>query len=236
MCYIPQYKYLLFIVDKNPNIQIYISNSRNEFKLETILIGHSNDVISILNLTNGNLASHSKDQTIRIWDMITFQQIIVLKFDFKFSYSSFTQLYDESIIFAIEEYTIKLFNLEKNEFSHSFHCESKPISYFQIPDKRLIISCDDRNVRIYKPPNYENFTYFAKYHSKIYSYLLIDQERLLIGSKDCTIKLLYLGYNQHFEKIGEHSACVGCIKQCYKYNKIISISWDNSCKIWVIGN
>ena len=234
MCYIPQYKYLIFIVDKNSNIQIY--NSNNEFKFETLLIGHSDDLISILNLTNGNLASYSKDQTLRIWDMITFQQIIILKYDIKFSYTSFTQLYDNNIIFAIEEFTIKLFNLEKYEFINSFHCDSKPISYFQIPDKRLIISCDDRNVRIFKPPNYENFTYFAKFNSKIYSYLLIDQERLLIGEKDCNIKILYLGYNKHFEKIGEHSACVGCIKKCYQYNKIISISWDNTCKIWAIGN
>ena len=236
VCYIPQVKYLVFIVDKNPNIQIYNTNSINEFKFETLLIGHSDNLISILNLSNGNLASYSKDQTLRIWDMITFQQKIILKFDIKYSYSCFTQLYDNSIIFAIEEFTIKLYNLEKDEFSHSFHCKSKPISYFQIPDKRLIISCDDSYVRIYKPPNYENFTYFAKYNSKIYSYLLIDQERLLIGEKDCNIKLLYLGYNEHFEKIGEHPACIGCIKKCYKYNKIISISWDNTCKIWAIGN
>ena len=236
MCFIPQFNYLVFIVDKSPNIQIYNMKILNEFKLETILLGHSDDLIYILNLNNGNLASYSKDQTLRIWDMVTFQAQIILKFDIKFSHTCFTQLYYNEIIFAIEEFTVKLFNLEKNEFSKSFNCNSKPISYFQLPDKRLIISCDDRTVRIYKPPNYDNFTYIPKYNSKIYTYLLIDQERLLIGNKDCSIILLYLNYNEHFEKIGEHSACVGCIKKCINNNKIISISWDNTCKIWAIGN
>ena len=111
------------------------------------------------------------------------------------------------------------------------------MNYFELPDKRLIISSDDYYVRILKPPEYKEVTYlFNKKRTKIYSFLLLDKKRLLVGLKDYSIQIIYLNDKTHKNSItiASHFSPIGTLVKTT--DRVISISWDNVVKIFLIGD
>jgi WD40 repeat protein len=65
------------------SIRIWNTNKPNE-PLK-ILIGHENEVLSLVNLSDGNIASGSKDKTIRIWNITSGDTIKILNCDYPIS-------------------------------------------------------------------------------------------------------------------------------------------------------
>jgi len=59
-------------------IVIWQKTSEISFKLSNTLTGHTDRVISLVVLPNNMFASTSGDKSIRIWDQITFQCILIL--------------------------------------------------------------------------------------------------------------------------------------------------------------
>ena len=53
------------------------------------------------------------------------------------------------------------------------------MNFFELPDKRLIISSDDYSVKILKGPDYKEMVMLFKKRIKIYSFLLLNKNRLL---------------------------------------------------------
>ena len=71
------------------------------------LKGHTGMIFDLIKLQNGNLASGSSDDTVRIWDMANYQSLAILKGHTDFVYALFelpqeilvSGGYDESIMF-----------------------------------------------------------------------------------------------------------------------------------------
>ena len=115
------------------------------------------------------------------------------------------------------------------------------MNYFELPDKRLIISSDDYYVRILKPPEYKVVTFlFNKQRTKIYSFLLLDKKRLLVGLKDNSIQIIFFNDKTHKNNnpIASHYSPIGSLVKTNdsKNNRVISISWDNVVKIFLVGD
>ena len=241
IAFIKKYKILALIIE-NYN-EIYLFNIYTKQALYDKLIGHKKEVLEIISLKNDDLASYGKDFTIRIWNMKHFQNVTTINVEIQKNHIYFKQLLYGNLIFATNKQTIKIIKLPEYEFLPDIKAVSSPIDYFQLPDKRLIIASDDYYIRIYEPPDYINFTLLSKSRQKIYSFVLLDINRVLIGIEDNgAYSLNILKWGDKGDKItrydlgnqGFRSPIGSMVKT--KNKRVITISWDNLIKIFIIGN
>ena len=229
-------KNLLCLIIKNCK-DIYLFDIINKEALKDKLIGHKKEVLDILTLKNDNLASYGKDSAIRIWNIKNFQNITTINTEIKKYYIYFTQLLYGNLIFATDESIIKILKFPEYEFEKDITSIPSPMNYFELPDKSLIISSDDYYVRILKPPEYKvvNFL-FNKIRTKIYSFLLLNKKKLLVGLKDNSIQIIFLDDKNYKNSaaIASHFSPIGTLVKAN--DRVISISWDNVVKIFLIGD
>ena len=84
-------------------------------------------------------------------------------------------------------------------------------------------------IRILKPPEYKVVTFlFNKQRTKIYSFLLLDKKRLLVGLKDNSIQIIFFNDKTHKNNnpIAWHYSPIGSLVKTNdsKDNRVISIS------------
>ena len=236
MAFVSKYNILCLIIEECKDI--YLFDIIKKEGLREKLIGHKKEVLDIMTLKSGELASYGKDFAIRFWNVKRFQNVCTINVEIKKYYIYFTQLLYGNIIFATGESVIKIFKLPENEFDKDINSVPHPMNYFELPDKRLIISSDDFHVRVLKPPEYKEIMFlFNKKRTKIYSFLLLDMDRLLVGLEDYSIQIIYLSDKTH-KNIISHLSPIGSLVKTNdnKNNRVISISWDNVTKIFLLGN
>lgn len=169
-----------------------------------------------------------------------FQNVTTINVEIKKYYIYFTQLYYGNLIFATEKDTIKILELPEYEFLPDIKTTSTPINYFELPDKRLIIASENYLIHIYEPPDYSKFTVLSKSRQKIYSFVLLDMNRLLIGIEEKGIHSLNIlnwkGKGHKVTKVmqGFRSPIGSIVKT--KNKRVITISWDNLVKVFIVGN
>ena len=240
IAFVKKYNILALIIE-NYN-EIYLFNVKTQKALPEKLIAHKKEVLEIIALKNSNLASYGKDQTLRIWNMKHFQNVTTINVEMKKYYIYFTQLYYGNLIFASDNFTIKRIKLPEYEFLPNITGASRPINYFEMPDRKLLIASDDYYLRIYEPPDYTKFIVFSNSRHKIYSFLLLDLNRLLIGIEERQHSLNILKWRDKGKKItrnllgdlGFRSPIGSIIKT--KNKRVITISWDNLIKVFIARN
>ena len=241
IAFIKKYKILALIIE-NYN-EIYLFNVKTQQALSEKLIAHKKEVLEIISLKNDDLASYGKDHTLRIWDMKHFQNVTTINVEIQKYYIYFKQLLYGNLIFATDKQTIKMIKLPEYEFQPSITAVSPPINYFELPDKRLIIASEDYFIRIYEPPDYIKFTLLSRFRQKIYSFLLLDMNRLLIGIEEngtYSLNILkWIGKGQKITRtilsnLGFRSPIGSIVKT--KNKRVITISWDNLIKVFIVGN
>ncbi len=239
IAYIKTYKILALIIE-NYN-EIYLFDIKNQGSLSKTLIGHKKEVLEILTLKNDFLASYGNDFTLRIWNMKHLQNVTTINVQIKKSYIYFTQLHYGNLIFTTDNKTIKLLDIKLYEFLPDIKVDSSPINYFELPDKRLIIASEDYLIRIYEPPDYLKFTALTKLRQKIYSFILLDMNRFLIGIEENGIHSLNIlnwkakGPIKFTNKVQGFRSPIGSIIKT-KNKRVITISWDNLIKVFIFGN
>jgi len=239
MAFIKKFKILCLIIDNCSDI--YLFDITKKEALKERLIGHKKEVLDILTLKNNNLASYGKDYAIRIWNLNKFQNTMTINVEIKKYYIYFTQLLYGNLIFATDKSLIKILKLPEYEFDNDITCVSQPINYFELPDKRLIIASDDYYVKVLKPPDYKQVLFlFHKKRIKIYSFLLLDKNRLLVGLSDNCIHLINFNSKSHKNDIliSTHLSPIGSLIKTNDINntKVISMSWDNAVKVFLVGD
>ena len=238
IAYIKKYKILALIIENYK--EIYLFNIKKQEALPEKLIAHKKEVLEILTLKNDDLASYGNDLTLRIWNMKYFQNVTTINIEIKKYYIYFTQLYYGNIIFATEKPIIKILKLPEYEYQPDIMAESPPINFFQLPDKRLIIASEDYFIRIYEPPNYTKFTILSKTRQKIYSFILLDMNRLLVGIEEKGAHSLNIlnwrnkGHKVTHDALKVYSPIGSIVKTQNK--RVITISWDNLIKVFLVGN
>jgi len=241
IAFIKKYKILALIIE-NYN-EIYLFNVQTRQALPEKLIAHKKEVLEIISLKNDNLASYGKDHTLRIWDMKHFQNVTTINVEIQKYYIYFKQLLYGNLIFATDKQTIKMIKLPEYEFQPNIAAASQPINYFELPDKRLIIASEDYLIRIYEPPDYVKFTLLSRARQKIYSFILLDMNRLLIGIEEngtYSLNILkWIGKGQKITRtilsnLGIRSPIGSIVKT--KNKRVIIISWDNLIKVFIVGN
>ena len=238
IAYIKKYKILALIIENDKDI--YLFNIKKQEAVPEKLIAHKKEVLEIVTLKNDNLASYGNDLTLRIWNMKYFQNVTTINVEIKKYYIYFTQLYFGNIIFATGKSKIKMLKLPEYEFQPDIIVPSPPINFFQLPDKRLLIASEDYYIRIYDPPDYTKFTFLSKTRQKIYSFILLDMNRLLVGIEENGAHFLNIlnwrikGHRVTQDAVKVYSPIGSIVKT--KNKRVITISWDNFIKVFLVGN
>ena len=234
MAYIKKYKLLALIIENCKDI--YLFDVMKKEGLKKKLKGHKKEVLDILTLKNDNLASYGNDFAIRIWNMKNLQNFITINVEIKKYYIYFTELLYGNLIFASDESVIKMLKLPEYEFDKDITCVKKPMNYFELPDKKLIIACNDHYVRILKPPDYKEVTLLFNRTTNIYSFLLMDSQRLLVCLKDNSLHIMFLNKKKQKKNMQLVSTFYSPVGSLVKTNdeRIISVSWDNVVKVFLI--
>ena len=89
------------------------SNNINYNKINTTLTGHSNYVMSLVQLSDGKIASSSEDKTIKLWDLKTNLCTATLT-GHTGNVFSVIQIHKVKIVFGSPDKTIKVWNLKTN--------------------------------------------------------------------------------------------------------------------------
>lgn len=236
MAFIKQYNLLVLIIENCKDIYLFDIKKRNALKEK--LIGHKKELLDILALKNNNLSSYGKDFAIRIWNMKTFQNYITINVEIKKYFIYFTQLLYGNLIFASGESVVKILKLPELEFHKDITCVPQPMNYFELPDKKLIIASQDFYVRILKPPEYKEVMFLFNKRTKIYSFLLLDKKRLLVSLEDNSLHIMYLNKKKeknNMQSVSKFWSPIGSLVKT-KENRLISISWDNYIKIFLLGD
>ena len=239
MAYVKQKNVLCLIIDNCKDI--YLFDLIKKEALKEKLLGHKKEVLDLLTLKNDNLASYGADFAIKIWNMRRLQNTTTINVEIKKHYIYFTQLLYGNLIFATEQKAIKIFKLPEYEFGKDITRIPDPVNYFELPDKRLIISSDDGYVRILNPPDYKDINlFFNRKRTNISSFLLLDNNRLLVGLKNYSLEIFYFNDKTHKNtiSISSHFSPIACLIKTNdaKNNRVISISCDNVVKIFLIGD
>ena len=234
MTYIKKYKLLALIIENCKDIYLFDLTKKEGLKKK--LKGHKKEVLDILTLKNDNLASYGNDFAIRIWNMKNLQNFITINVEIKKYYIYFTELLYGNLIFASDESMIKMLKLPEYEFDKDITCVKKPMNYFELPDKKLIIACNDHYVRILKPPDYKEVTLLFNRTTNIYSFLLMDSQRLLVCLKDNSLHIMFLNKKKQKKNMQLVSTFYSPVGSLVKTNdeRIISVSWDNVVKVFLI--
>ena len=234
MAYIKKYKLLALIIENCKDIYLFDVTKKEGLKKK--LKGHKKEVLDILTLKNDNLASYGNDFAIRIWNMKNLQNFITINVEIKKYYIYFTELLYGNLIFASDESVIKMLKLPEYEFDKDITCVKKPMNYFELPDKKLIIACNDHYVRILKPPDYKEVTLLFNRTTNIYSFLLMDSQRLLVCLKDNSLHIMFLNKKKQKKNMQLVSTFYSPVGSLVKTNdeRIISVSWDNVVKVFLI--
>ena len=234
MTYIKKYKLLALIIENCKDI--YLFDVMKKEGLKKKLKGHKKEVLDILTLKNDNLASYGNDFAIRFWNMKNLQNFITINVEIKKYYIYFTELLYGNLIFASDESVIKMLKLPEYEFDKDITCVKKPMNYFELPDKKLIIACNDHYVRILKPPDYKEVTLLFNRTTNIYSFLLMDSQRLLVCLKDNSLHIMFLNKKKQKKNMQLVSTFYSPVGSLVKTNdeRIISVSWDNVVKVFLI--
>lgn len=169
---------------------IKIWNSDHPYNLICVLEGHTNDVYSILQVKGKNiLASGSYDNTLRLWNISSYQCKRVVSNIKCWSGNSLIEL-DEERIISCGNKTIKIVNINKSRPEQKYKDEKlNSIGSIMKINNRSILCGSYKMACIYDIKN-NIISQFIKLHDDaIYDFLRLDDHQFLSCSQDWSIKL-----------------------------------------------
>ena len=215
--------------EKNSN-----NDDKNEFQCVKTLEGHTDKVVSLIEIESGKLVSGSYDKTIRIWDIndkIGNEQVInenskilcLLEFE------------KNKILSGIGDNSINLWDLENpSEKIFSFEGHTAWVNALVKCDSKCFASAsNDKTIKIWDYFKRECVSTLTGHTDCILSLILLKNKKLCSGSADSTIRIWDLNNRNCIltlsEKIG---GWVKCIMELD--NSVLVTGWEkhNNIILW----
>ncbi|MBD1880019.1 serine/threonine-protein kinase [Coleofasciculus sp. FACHB-T130] len=220
----------------SPNQPIF----RKKFALANTLKGHSKSVASVTISPNGEmLASGSLDNTIKLWNLNTGQEIYTLKGHSK-SVGAVAISPDGQILASGSwDNTIRLWNLKKADkvrtlIGHS----SQVVSVVFSPNGEILASSSlDNTIKLWDLKTGQEIHNLSGHSNWVVSIAFSpDGQMLASGSWDNTVKLWNLNNGQEIRTLHGHSNYVNSVAFSPDGQMLASGSWDNTVKLWNLNN
>ena len=219
------------------NINLYdINNPYNTPKYS--FIGHSMNVNSIVKCDSNHFASASNDSSIIIWNYSLKQKEVQL-YENEGCILSLIKLLDGRLCSGSQKHTIKIWNWKtSNCDSQVKNAHEKWVySLCQLNNGYIVSGSNDRTLKFWDQieENRRPFKTIRGFENSIRSICQISNNYLAVGCFKGIIKIIDLNSYQCVQEINEHTGHVtGLLKNTN--GDLISISTDNTIKIWKINN
>jgi WD40 repeat protein len=201
--------------------------------------GHSSFVNSLVLSANGQtLISGSADQTIKIWDFNTGEELRTLT-----GHSSFVNRLaltpdGRLLISASADQMIKIWEIATGRELRTLTGHTSPIDALVItPDGRHLISGSvDQTIRIWEIATGQELRTLAGHGSSVNALVITpDGQRLISGGADKLIKIWDINTGEEIRTLAGHSSFVNALVISPDGQFLISGSADRTIKIWDIN-
>ena len=221
----------------SPIKQVFLLTSlRSNFFLKETLLGHSDTVGTVVFSPDGKmLVSGSKDNTVKLWDVVTTQEITTFK-----RYLSSVN----TVVFSPEGNTlftgsgggkIKFLNLKKQENTATIKAHSGIIFSLVISSdgKTLASGSGDGTIKFWDVENKQEIASFERHSGIIFSVAFSpDGKTLASGSSDSTIKLWDVENKQEIATLTSHSRPVWSAIFSPNGKILASGGGDGTIRLW----
>jgi serine/threonine protein kinase len=204
-----------------------------------ILEGHTGTVRCLTFTPDGQrLITGSDDQTIRVWNVDTGQQLLNLTGHTSTIKSLVVKSDGSMLVSGSDDQTIKLWNLGSGQElgtlkGHTSYLNAVVIS----PDGRLLASASaDQTVRIWDLATKQELRLLTGHSSYVNSIVFSPDGKLLASaSADRTIKLWAVETGELLHTLQGHTSYVNAVVFTPDGQKLISASADQTIRVWNIA-
>jgi WD40 repeat protein len=208
--------------------------------LQKTLTGHSYSVNSLaISPDNNILASGSVDNTIKLWNLVTGEQIRTLKEHSNSVRAIAISPDGKTLASGSNDETIKLWNLATGELIRNLKGHSSWVRAIAIsPDGKILVSgSDDETIKLWNLTTGELIRTLKEnsesaYHSVYAVAISPDGKSVASGTYGNTIKLWNLATGELIRTLKGHSNSVNAIAISPDGKSVASASDDRSIKLW----
>ena len=214
---------------KNPEIT---NEKNNKFACMKTLTGHTNKIVSLIELESGKLVSGSYDNTIRIWDINerSGNELIINETERILSLLEFEK---NKILSGTGDNSINLWDLENPEkMIYSFKGHELWVNALVKCDSNYFASAsNDSKIKIWDYYKRECISTLKGHVDCILSLILLKNKNLCSGSADLTIRIWDWTQNKCVSILKGHTRWVKCVLELDN-GVIVSGSDDKTIKLW----
>ena len=231
----------------NENINILNNNSvsvfnendnKNKIKLSYKCIksieGHKEKIVSMIELSDGSIATGSYDSKIKIWNLESLQCIRTIQEEGNIF--CLLEMEPNIILSGTNQNTIQLFDLnydDNNIFKFSFkghdlwvNCLIKCSEYY------FASGSNDADIKVWDYKNKTIYRTLRGHKDCILAMILLKNKKICSGSADLTLRIWDWGLGVCEFFFSGHDKWIKCLCQLDKDDVIISGSDDMKIKVW----
>ena len=204
----------------------------NKFSCTKTLMGHTNKIVSLIELESGKLVSGSYDNTIRIWDIndrIGNEQVI----NETERILSLLEFEKNKILSGTGDNSINLWDLENPEQKiYSFKGHELWVNALVKCDSNCFASAsNDSKIKIWDYYKRECVSTLKGHVDCILSLILLKNKNLCSGSADLTVRIWDWGLGECVSILKGHSRWVKCVLELDN-GVLVTGSDDKTIKLW----
>ena len=217
---------------KNEYILKNKKEERNKFSCFKTLIGHTNKIVSLIELESGKLVSGSYDNTIRIWDINdkSGNEQVINESERILSLLEFEK---NKILSGTGDNSINLWDLENPEqVIFSFKGHELWVNALVKCDSNFFASAsNDSKIKIWDYFKRECVSTLKGHVDCILSLILLKNKNLCSGSADLTIRIWDWGLGECISILKGHTRWVKCVLELDN-GVLVTGSDDKTIKLW----
>lgn len=221
-------------IDSSKN-EYFLKNKkeeRNKYSCFKTLIGHTNKIVSLIELESGKLVSGSYDNTIRIWDINdkSGNEQVINESERILSLLEFEK---NKILSGTGDNSINLWDLENPEqVLFSFKGHELWVNALVKCDSNFFASAsNDSKIKIWDYFKRECVSTLKGHVDCILSLILLKNKNLCSGSADLTIRIWDWGLGECISILKGHTRWVKCVLELDN-GVLVTGSDDKTIKLW----
>ena len=216
------------------DIKLNNTETNKIYKCIKTIEGHSEKIVSMVELSNGFIATGSYDNKIKIWNLETLQCIKTILEEGNIF--CLLEMEPNYLLSGTNKNTIQLYNLNSPEnydliFSFKGHelwvnCLVKCSEYY------FASGSNDAEIKIWDYKNKTLYRTLKGHEDCILAMIILKNKKICSGSADLTLRIWDWGLGVCEFCFAGHNKWIKCLCQLDKDDVIISGSDDMKIKIW----
>ena len=223
----------------SPSLQINydfsIQNTNHKyspFSLDKNITGHTDKVIAIIQLQNGNLATGSYDQTIRFWNITSLKEIEDKRINENGYVLTLLEMDSNLLLSGTSDNTISCWDITTKRLINTYYGHELWVNCLVKLNNDQFASCsNDYSIRIWNFKEKKLHSILKGHTDCILTLILLKNNFLCSGAADNSIRIWDWVNNKCVFTSFKHTKWVKCLCQLDN-GDIISGSDDKSIKIW----